>query len=222
MDYIKNLINLCLKEILRLENLTWDIMEGINIDNVRFNSSGINAKFDEHEIPIKLESGGITSMTITYSPIEGICKFIVKEMVMEIKPKVLSTMGKKIQQGLASIILDEDPVEYIDSSSYIRDIPLSLLSGIRRCDYQIVSPNIIPEPPKIVKPAIKIKIHSKSQSPPSFYPPLYTSSFYIPEQFKHPYKYSNTSYSTILPNNYKAYVDLSNISLKRGWGTSII
>ncbi|KAH8584348.1 antigenic A10 [Cryptosporidium sp. chipmunk genotype I] len=176
MEIIRNLINIYLKKFLHLEDLKWDINQGLQVDHVKANSQCINKQFEEKGIPIQIYNGTLDSMKITYSPASGTFQIHIKEINAQIKPRVLSTVGKKIQQGIVNIILDEDPIEFIDSYSYIRDLPISYLEqASKKSESCIVDPDLIPDPPRFPTAALKIK--QPSMCPPKCYPPLHFSIF---------------------------------------------
>ncbi|OII73183.1 uncharacterized protein cubi_02415 [Cryptosporidium ubiquitum] len=172
MEIIRNIINIYLKKFLHLEDLKWDINEGLQVDHAKANSQSINKQFEDKGIPIQIYNGTLDSIKISYSPTKGTFQIHIKEINAQIKPRVLSTVGKKIQQGIVNIILDEDPVEFIDSYSYIRDLPISYLEqASKKSESCIIDPDLIPEPPKFPTAALKIKQLPKC--PPKYYPPLY-------------------------------------------------
>ncbi|KAH8739402.1 hypothetical protein FG386_000374 [Cryptosporidium ryanae] len=175
MDFIKDIINLYMKRFLQLEDLKWDLKEGIQIEHLKINSKGINEQFQQRSIPFKVDNGTLESIKISYSPKDGFFHVHIREIQAQISPQVLSTVGKKIQRGLVNIILDEDPVEFIDSYSYIRDLPISYLEQTKkRVESTAVDPSLIPEPPKYPVPAYKLNNQPyvrKCSQPPAFYPP---------------------------------------------------
>ncbi|KAJ1611413.1 hypothetical protein OIY81_1724 [Cryptosporidium canis] len=172
MEIIRNIINIYLKQFLHLEDLKWDMNEGLQVDNVQANSQSINKQFEEKNIPIQLLDGKLDSIRISYSPTNGAFQINIKEINAQVKPRILSTVGKKIQQSIVNIILDEDPVEFIDTYSYIRDLPISYLEqASKKSESCIIDPSLIPEPPKFPTAALKIK--QLNGSPPQYYPPLY-------------------------------------------------
>lgn len=177
MEIIRNIINAYLKQFLHLEDLKWDLNEGLQADNVKTNSQSINKQFEEKGIPIQIFDGTLGSIKISYSPTNGAFQIHIKEINAQVKPRILSTVGKKIQQGIVNIILDEDPVEFIDSYSYIRDLPISYLeqANKRTEPCAIIDPGLIPDPPKFPTAALKIK--QLPRSPPKYYPPLYSSTY---------------------------------------------
>nr|CAE00503.1 antigenic protein A10 [Cryptosporidium parvum] len=184
MEIIRNIINIYLKKFLQLEDLKWDINQGLQVDHVRANSQSINKQFEEKGIPIQIYNGTLDSINITYSPTNGTFQIHIKEINAQIKPRVLSTVGKKIQQGIVNIILDEDPIEFIDSYSYIRDLPISYLEqASKKSESSIADPDLIPDPPRFPTAALKIKQHT--DYPPKYYPPLHFS-IYKPKVTKMP------------------------------------
>lgn len=179
MEIIRNIINIYLKKFLHLEDLKWDINEGLQVDHVKANSQSINKQFEDRGIPIQIYNGTLDSIKISYSPTSGTFQVNIKEINAQIKPRVLSTVGKKIQQGIVNIILDEDPVEFIDSYSYIRDLPISYLEqSSKMSESCTIDPDLIPEPPKFPTAALKIK--QLYRNPPQYYPPL-CDSIYKPK-----------------------------------------
>lgn len=176
MEIVRNIINAHLKQFLHLEDLKWDINEGLQADHVKANSQSINRQFEEKGIPIQIFDGTLDSVKISYSPANGAFHIHIKEINVQVKPRILSTVGKKIQQGIVNIILDEDPAEFVDSYSYIRDLPISYLEqASKRLEPCAVGPGLIPDPPKFPTAALKIK--QLPRSPPKYYPPLYSSAY---------------------------------------------
>ncbi|KAH7649610.1 hypothetical protein FG379_001236 [Cryptosporidium bovis] len=175
MDFLKDVINMYMRKFLQLEDLKWDLKEGLQIEHLKINSRGINDQFREKSIPFKVDNGSLESMKISYSPKDGVFHVHIKEIQTQIRPQIFSTVGKKIQQGLVNIILDEDPVEFIDSYSYIRDFPISYLEQTKkRVESTVVDSSLIPEPPKYPIAAYKLNNQpytKKYNKAPAFYPP---------------------------------------------------
>ncbi|KAF7457081.1 antigenic protein A10 [Cryptosporidium felis] len=176
MEILRSIINIYLRKFLQLEDLKWDLNEGLKIDHVKINNQDINRQLEEKSIPIQISDGSLDSMKVSYSPTNGTFQISIREIRAQIRPKVLSTVGKKIQQGIVNIILDEDPVEFIDSYSYIRDLPISYLEYTnKKVESSIADPALIPEPPRF--PVAALRIGQFAGCPPKYYPPLYESSY---------------------------------------------